>query len=96
MTIPEVRTRLDEIADGLVGTDLGKELRVLAAELWRRRSPRSTTVNERIRSRSLTPELAASIRSYAAAHADETEHEIGIKFGVNQGRVSEALYGKRT
>lgn len=52
-----------------------------------RRAPRT--------SRPLTPTLATAIRAYAAANEDATEHAIAVVFGVNQGRVSEVLAGKR-
>lgn len=96
MTIPEVRDRLYELADEHAGSALGAELHSLADNLWRRRSSRSRTAGERVESRPMTPQLAAWIRGYAERNPDETELAIGIHFGVNQGRVSEALYGKRT
>ena len=42
-----------------------------------------------------TPELRAEIRAFAAAHPDMTMHDIGLHFGVQEGRVSEAINGKR-
>jgi hypothetical protein len=43
----------------------------------------------------MTPALVEAIRLYADIHPGMSEHRIGIVFGVNQGRVSEALSGFR-
>jgi hypothetical protein len=43
----------------------------------------------------MTEGLTHEIRVYALRHPEQTLHTIGIHFGVNQGRVSEALFGKR-
>lgn len=87
LTVPEVRDRLYQLADELGST----ELRRLADNLWRRRPGRQT----RAQSRAVTPELVTAIREFAADHPSMTEHQIGVRFGVNQGRVSEALFGFR-
>lgn len=42
----------------------------------------------------LTPEVAAKIKKLAAT-TDLYQHEIAALVGVNQGRVSEVLSGKR-
>ena len=88
MTIPEVRDRLYFLSE----IQNQPELRQLADQLWRRSPGRRTA---RATSRVLTPELAQAIREYAAQHPEESEHRIGIRFDVNQGRVSEALFGYR-
>ena len=87
LTIPEVRQRLYHLADVL---DSG-ELRFLASQLHRRRAGH----NGKPASRRMTPELAQAIRTFAQKNPDVTEHAIGVLFGVNQGRVSEALVGFR-
>ena len=87
LTIPEVRDRLYELAD----SQRIPELRMLADQLWRRRGRRAV----RAQSIAITPELVAAIRDYAYHHPDESEHKVGQQFGVNQGRVSEALFGHR-
>lgn len=86
MTVPEVRERLYVLSDVL------PELRALADQLWRRPPGRKKAPAV---SRKLTPELKDEIRAYASAHPGETEHSVSIHFGVNQGRVSEALFGHR-
>lgn len=88
MTIPEVRDRLYELSDELHQP----ELRRLADQLWRRRPWRQPV---RPVHRRMTPELAAEVRAYVAAHPYEPEDVVGTRFGVNQGRISEALAGFR-
>ena len=87
MRIPEIRDRLKEIAaeSGI------SEIAILADELTRRH-PRKRAP---IESTPFTPELAAQIRAYAAAHPNMTQVAVGKVFGVNQGRVSEATRGYR-
>jgi hypothetical protein len=81
--IPGVRDRLYELAD-----ELGEEeLRDLADQLWRKSAKKRAPV----RSPKLTPEMAEEIRQYAAANPDAHQQDIAEKFGVNHGRVSEAL-----
>jgi len=81
--IPAVRDRLYELADEL---DL-EELRDLADQMWRKSAKKRAPV----RSPKLTPEMAEEIRQYAAAHPGAHQQDIAEKFGVNHGRVSEAL-----
>lgn len=81
--IPAVRDRLRELADehGL------EELRDLADQMYRRTARKRAP----IRSPKLTPALAQQIRQYAAANPGAHQQDIAEKFGVNHGRVSEAL-----
>jgi hypothetical protein len=89
MSIPEVRDRLYTLAE----IQRLPELRQLADQLWRRPPWRKPV---RAQSRAMTPDLAYAIRQFAADHPEESEHRIGLRFGVNQGRVSEAIRGHRT
>jgi hypothetical protein len=89
MSIPEVRERLYKLAE----IQRLPELRQLADQLWRRPPWRKPV---RAQARALTPDLIADIRQWVYDHPDESEHRVGIRFGVNQGRVSEALHGHRT
>lgn len=87
LTIPEVRDHLLLLAFKYDDP----EIAYLVSQLIRRPAiRRAPTVSV-----PLTPELARAIRAYAKAHPDMTEHQISVRFGVNQGRVSEALHGKR-
>lgn len=86
-TIPEIRERLYELA-GELGC---AELRDLADETKRRppvkRAPCAA--------RGITPALARRVRAYVAAHPRKPNREIGAHFGIDGGRVSEILAGKR-
>jgi hypothetical protein len=88
MTVPEVRDRLYAMADAY----RLPELRHLADQLHRRKPARPKA---RAQSPTMTPALVEAIRLYADIHPGMSEHRIGIVFGVNQGRVSEALSGFR-
>lgn len=87
MTIPEIRQRLLFLSKqhGIA------ELTILAHELRRRppvrRAPRVSPT--------LTPPIATRIRRIAAAFPDWPYTRIAQSVGVNPGRVSEVLAGKR-
>jgi hypothetical protein len=67
------------------------ELMELADELRRRPIEARAPVT----SNPMTPDLAQEIRDYAAANPGLSHQAIAEEFGVNHGRVSEALKGKR-
>lgn len=86
-SIPELRKRLRELAE-----QLGEEeLNVIADEMGRdpaaKRAPQKSVP--------FTAEMAEEIRQYAKTHPDAHNQEIADHFGVNPGRVSEALHNKR-
>lgn len=85
LSIPEVRERLREIADE---HGIG-ELHELADELHRKPPAKKRAP---IRSPKLTAKMADEIREYAAAHPKAHQQDIAQHFGVNHGRVSEALH----
>lgn len=82
-SIPEIRDRLRELAK----KHNIPELNDLADETYRKqpakRAPR--------RSPQLTPSMAAQIRQYKKANPTAHQQDIAEAFGVNHGRVSEAL-----
>lgn len=82
MRIPEIRKELGEIAERLA---------VLTKELERR--PAKTRAPAT--SAPMTHHIAIAIRAFKRAHPDASHVEIGKRYGVNPGRVSEALRGKR-
>lgn len=87
MTIPEVRERLRELAEQH-GID---ELNFLADQMYREyANGRAPT-----RSPTVTAEVANEIRAFAKANPDAHQQDIAEHFGVNHGRVSEALSGDR-
>lgn len=81
--IPALRKRLRELA-AQHGLD---ELNEIADQMYRRAHTRRAPT----RSPKLTPELAQKIREYAAKHPTAHLQDIAEHFGVNHGRVSEAL-----
>ncbi|MFN4278330.1 MAG: hypothetical protein ACK4FJ_18710 [Ferrovibrio sp.] len=85
MRIPEIRERLQLLAI-LHGIP---ELEVLADELKRRSSGKRPP---RV-AQPMTPQLAQTIRQYAALNPDVPQYEMARVFNVNPGRVSEALRG---
>lgn len=87
MRIPEVQDRLWELARILDAP----ELAFLAHELYRRKA----THRAPAKANGMTMELRGKIRAFAVANPDMPHREIGAEFGVDGGRVSEALYGKR-
>lgn len=87
MTIPQCRDALREIAKKY-GID---EILPIVEQMYRRPPVRKA----RAKMRSLTPELREEIRAHAEANLEANYTEIGHKFYVNGGRVSEALAGFR-
>lgn len=96
MTIPECRAALLSIANSLAiksgCTDEARGIRMIVKEMERRPAVKVA----RVKARPVTPELRNRIRAYAAAHPDMPNRDIGRVFGVDGGRVSEALAGFRT
>jgi len=88
MRLPEVATRLRELATAL---ECG-ELNELADEIARRpRGQRAPTTSV-----PMTDELRAKIRAMKEVEPDLSQAEIGRRFNVNPERVSETLRGRRT
>ncbi len=86
-TIPQIRTRLHELA---VELDL-PELAELAEETRRQYHGRRAPV----RARAVTDNMASRIKEYAAENPSTPQRDIGQAFGIDGGRVSEVLFGKR-
>lgn len=96
MRIPDVRDRMIVLKFQLshatkLLASVSAELEKLSNELIRRPSVRKA----RRTSNEFTPELAVEIRAYAVQHPGVSQNDIAKSFGVNAGRVSEALRGKR-
>lgn len=97
LTIPEIRKEMHVIADLIdmdpptADPDRGLRLHQIAEATRRlqhgRRAPRAQGTPD--------AEQSEEIRQFAAANPDATMFDIGRRFNVNQGRVSEALFGKR-
>lgn len=84
--IPAVRDRLRELAE----EHEIDELNDLADQLYRKSAKRKAPV----RSPKLTPEMAQDIRDFAAANPNLHQQDIAEKFGVNHGRISEAIHNQ--
>lgn len=82
-SIPQIRDRLRELA---IEHDLD-ELNLLADELYRN----PPIKRAKVKSPPLTPELAEEIREYVKANPGLHQQDVANHFGVNHGRVSEAL-----
>ena len=95
MTIPEVRIALlilaNEMAQYPYTKPFADTIRALVKELYRRRGLQPT----KVRSQPITPELKAHIRRYKRSHPDMSLQQIANRFTVNQGRVTDAILGKR-
>lgn len=94
MKIPEIRERIDALADYLEGqryNATAKELRHLSNQMKRRPAVRKTA----IKSKPLTDHLRAQIILEACMDPNLSQQELAGMFGVNPGRVSEVLRGKR-
>jgi hypothetical protein len=77
---------------GLVDEDdILDELDEILALLWRKAPVRRAAAT----SSKMTAEMAEAIRAFAKRNEDVSLQQIAIRFGVNAGRVSEALHGER-
>jgi hypothetical protein len=96
-TIPEIRDRLHELAKQL-RTSPDLVVRIVAEELDRladetKRVYRKPVV--RMTAKHVTPEIEAAVRDYCARHPTAIFREVGLRFGIDGGRVSEIVSGKR-
>lgn len=96
-TIPEVRDRLTAIADAMRKSSdpnmlfLSFDVDEAVEQLWRRRAPRIAPV----KMGPPTDHQKNEVRRLAAIIPKLSQLEIGNRVGLNQGRVSEILRGKR-
>lgn len=89
MTLPEIAR---EIAG--IGRELNIRRLIQLAAMMKRRRNKPPLPSKAMRR--MTPELRRAIRVYVRDHPDVAKCDVAIRFRVGQGRVSEALYGKRT
>jgi hypothetical protein len=88
MRLPEVATRLRELAIVLHCDELNELADEIGRRLPRERAPATSA--------RITEALRIQIRAMKTAEPDLSQAEIGRRLNVNPGRVSEALRGKRT
>lgn len=90
------RVELIKTITGLTTEDAEAALALLVEQgytIYRKRVFKQPT--KRTTARKMTPELAAQIREFVKANPHMNQLEVGMKHGVNPGRVSEALNGLR-
>jgi hypothetical protein len=91
VTIPEARRLLLNLAATLDPKSAAEIQRIVREGMHRRRGVPLTPP----KSKPMTRGLAGQIRVFYGRHPGLSEQEIAVKMGVNAGRVSEALIGKR-
>lgn len=99
MRLPEIQEALHQCADDILFPllpvdmqDMGRRLHLLADSISRRSSIKHAPKA----SRRMTPELAEAIRKDKSENPSLTYQKLAERHGVNTGRISEALRGKRT
>ena len=91
MSIPEARGRLRAIAETLEldgDEDTAAQIRDVIAMMFR---SHHGPISRRRSPVSITPEMLADMVAMKLSNPDLMHREIGAKFGVDGGRVSEAL-----
>ena len=92
MTIPEARRLLMNLAATLSPEAAAEIARIVEEGMFRRKG----IVPTRPKSKRMCRRVAVDIRALHRARPDLSEQEVAVQIGVNSGRVSEALIGKRT
>lgn len=93
-TIPEIRAGLLLLADQMERSGVDEAFCETVRQHARdtvRRSPLVPVT--RAKARRMTPELQDELRTYKLAHPLMSNREVGRAFGVDGGRVSEAIHG---
>lgn len=96
MSIPQIRERMQALAQEQSALasrqiEIAHELEELVQHSYRRPAAK----HARTQAKRVTPELAERIREFAINNPKMPNREIGRIFGVDGGRVSEALHGVR-
>jgi hypothetical protein len=96
-TIPEIRDELHALASelrispDLIARVIADKIDALADETKRvYRAPVG-----RVKAKAVTPEIEEAVRRYHEMHPTTIFREIGFVFGIDGGRVSEIVSGKR-
>lgn len=87
-TIPEIREELFEL--GVQLELAARKIKQLARETYRRSYERAP-----VRSRRITKRVIEEVIQYRHENPTASFQDIGNAFGINPGRVSEILHGKR-
>ena len=86
-TIPEIRARLHELAIEFEIPELAQLAEETKRQYHGRRAP--------IRARRVDKSIAVRVQRFARGNPTMSQREIGRRFGIDGGRVSEILFGKR-
>lgn len=89
--IPKARAALQALAETLPAPIAAQILDIIHDHLWRV----SPVRKGRVKNNGVSPDVKRRIRELAATDPNLHLSEIGEIVGVNQGRVSEVLNGKR-
>ena len=94
-TIPQIRELIGELTEEskkLARRQLyiAQKINQLAEETRRRSYDRAPTTSRRV-----TAAVRLSVRAMAASHPDMTHQSLAEAHGINIGRISEILHGKR-
>jgi hypothetical protein len=94
MSIPIARAKLRDVALRLFSVGQSGEADEIlnAVDLMYRRSAIKRAAP---RARKITPEISRSVRTYFRENPTASNREIGQRFGIDGGRVSEILHGLR-
>ena|SRR5437879_4624288 len=101
MKIPAVREELENLAlqlksqKGRNWRSVAQKIEALVPELKRRPAKRRAKVKEEGARKPLSETQKKEIARFTREHPEMMLQEIGVKFGVNQGRVSEIIAGFR-
>jgi transcription initiation factor TFIIIB Brf1 subunit/transcription initiation factor TFIIB len=87
-TIPEIREEMFELANQM--QLMARRMKMLAQETYRRSYERAP-----VRSRRITQRVRAEVHAYRHENPTASFQDIANAFGINPGRVSEILHGKR-
>jgi hypothetical protein len=85
------RALLEDMRNEFAGTLLAERIEVILGMLYRRPYKRHTAP----KSKFVDAEMAKAIRKYARDNPTASNQDIGVVFGCNAGRVSEALHRMR-
>lgn len=88
MRLPDIANRLRELADSIPYPELND----LADQIGRR----AIGTRAPVTSVKMTDEIRDEIHRIHKENPKLSQHEIARRVGVNPGRVSETLHGKRT
>lgn len=88
--IPEVREEMYDLADE-IGGEYGDRLRGLAEDTYRNRA----VSHGRTKAKKVTADIVKAVKQIRKENPGMLNREIGLQVGIDGGRVSEILTGRR-